>query len=362
MKYLLLSILLLTISSNSLNAKEYYVLLESNPEVVVHLKDGRTIEGILLQRTDEYIILESDFGEITIRTENIERIELKASTAQPDRSIGNDNDNRLETEVGMIGRAMLYDNRKKNIGTAIALETVGAGLLYAESYTAGTIMLIAQTGLVIGSIFANDPDIQLGLGLTAIALKGTNVFLTIRAVNRYNQNLMYELGLLDSPQQIARKRNRNPFELPNYSLYADIGGRSSGIGISFDYRLINRLSFSASFGTLFLADVNNHNNIGLMAHYILGESRRKMELGLGFTHYWNEYTERQRIGGHFGDVNVKYNVTIIQPLIGYRYESKDTFLFRVYLSTFGNPSDSADYFKSNPVGVPIVGLSFGYSF
>lgn len=361
MKILLLSILLLSITANSLNAKEFYILLESNTEVVVHLKDGRTIEGILLQRTDDYIILETDFGEITIRSENIERIELKASPAQPDRSIGNDNDNRLETEVGMIGRAMLYDNRKKNIGTAIALETVGAGLLYAESYTAGTIMLIAQTGLVIGSIFVNDPDIQLGLGLTAIALKGTNVFLTIRAVNRYNQNLMYELGLLDSPQQIARIRNRNPFELPNYSLYADIGGRSSGIGISFDYRLIKNISLSASLGTALFMDLHNNNNFGIMAHYIIGETRRKLELALGFTHYWNDLTCFS-CGPDGGNTNVNYNITTIQPLIGYRYESKKAFLFRVFLSTFDNPSTRGGLFKSNPVGVPIVGLSFGYSF
>jgi hypothetical protein len=61
----------------------------------------------------------------------------------------------------------------------------------------GTIMLLAENGLLISGAFVDDPEIVPYLWISGIALKAINTFFTIKSVNDYNNKLASEMGIID---------------------------------------------------------------------------------------------------------------------------------------------------------------------
>lgn len=392
-------------------------------EVIVHLNDGRQIEGTLVERDDEKIVLETDFGEITIKMENVDRVELKvgATSRQSETSPSQTNPknepqkqetqppfvppaNQMNTGDVSYSQVMLYESRKKKIGTAIGFEALGAGLLYAEKYGAGTAMLVAQTGLIVGSVFVEDSDVQLGMAIGAVALKATNLGLTISAVNKYNQNLMFDMGLQQRTELVGqtpspRNKPTRPFDLPTGATYLNIGGTYAGAAFTPEIRYNENIAFSVSIGKE-LREFNGLRENGpfdysIMSHYLVGNRRNKFEIGIGismlrynFSSLISFYDYSYDTGEQYTEYETKTveHTFLLNPLIGYRFETRDYLLIRFFITNFDykNVSEPSLYTntrterfngeidevyitghsmdKTFNLGYPIIGMSFGYSF
>lgn len=224
------------LSRNILYISIFCSVLFANPEII--LKDGSILKGTIVSETDSIVVFKTKFGEQSIPTIAIKEIirqkqqvihlkdgsvingrvistsmgVSKVETAFGVQSIPEDQISRIDYERNQqehsnvpslaskafedIGTSMLYNSQKKSITTALGFQMLGGGLLYAEKKTAGTIMLLAETGLLLAPIwFGADDDISFALFLSGMGLKTINTIWTISAINEFNRSLRIELGI-----------------------------------------------------------------------------------------------------------------------------------------------------------------------
>lgn len=155
----------------------------------IHLKDGSIIKGKILSQDQNTVIIKTKYGTSEISHSDIKEILF---VKEPDAEIQTPT---FETEMAGMGKAFLYESQKKDIGVGLGLQMLGGGLLYAEKYGVGATMLALENGLLISSMFVEDPDARTGLLLGGILLKGINTFFTIKSINNYNRDVRYRLGL-----------------------------------------------------------------------------------------------------------------------------------------------------------------------
>jgi len=166
--------------------------------VTIYLKDDNIIKGNLIKRNETSVNVETSLGSFEIELNNIKKmIEETNSSVSPNTNLTTNTQNDTEMGIKAIGNAFLYQQRQKKISTALGFQALGAGLLYSEKYTMGTIMLLAENGLLISGTFVNDPEIVPYLWISGIALKAVNTFFTIKSVNDYNNKLANEMGIGD---------------------------------------------------------------------------------------------------------------------------------------------------------------------
>jgi len=130
-------------------------------------------------------------------------------------------------------------------------------------------------------------------------------------------------------------------------IYGELLG--SGFGISANYERCvwqdDLVSINARIGIGTAIFINALPILGFNA--CLGKGQSKFEIGLNALRVYN-------IGFFNGNDNTS---VFANPIIGYRFESRDGFLFRFALTPFINPDSNADipFF-------PWLGFSFGGAF
>jgi len=164
--------------------------------IIIYLKDDNIIKGNLINRNETSVNVETSLGSFEIKLENIKKM-IEETNPSINSSTNLTTNTQNDTDIGIkaIGNAFLYQQRQKKISTALGLQALGAGLLYSEKYTMGTIMLLAENGLLISGAFVDDPEIVPYLWISGIVLKAINTFFTIKSVNDYNNKLASEMGI-----------------------------------------------------------------------------------------------------------------------------------------------------------------------
>ena len=171
--------------------------------VKVHLRDGSVITGTRIARDDSSLTLKTSVGVQRIPLHLITSIESGTGNASRPSTLSAQGQSVEAGRVG-IGTALLYEQRRKKVGVALGMQMLGAGLLYAERYGLGALMMGLENGLIIGSFFV--PDGGTGMLVAGTLLKAVDTYLTIRAVNQYNRRLLTEMGLIRPGPKAVRER------------------------------------------------------------------------------------------------------------------------------------------------------------
>jgi len=170
-----------------------------NTPVTVYLKDDNIIKGNLIKRNETAITIKTSLGTFEVQLEKITKI-IKENNVKIENNKQNtvNNTESTDNKIETLSNVLLYQQKQKKVSTALGFQTLGAGLLYTENYSIGTIMLFAENGLLISSAFVDNPEIVPYLWMSGLVLKGVNTFLTIKSVNDYNDDLASRMGLIDS--------------------------------------------------------------------------------------------------------------------------------------------------------------------
>lgn len=253
-----------TLKGEIIETNEYYVIIKTSLgeikiekedikliPVTIYLEDDNIIKGNLIRKTETTVFVETSLGSFEIELINIKKIVENTNnteSSKTDNTVKSNNDS--EVGIKAIGNAMLFQQRQKKISTAIGFQALGAGLLYSEKYAMGTIMLIAENGLLISSAFVDDPKILPYLWISGIALKGINTIFTIKSVNDYNNNLASEMGITSNNEIRLKIHNDYYFLAPSAGLaYAFENDISFGTTIGWGRKNFGRigLNFTGAF-------------------------------------------------------------------------------------------------------------------
>lgn len=216
----------------------------------IHLKDGSIIKGTVINQNQETVTIKTKYGTSEISNNDIKEIKFVKET-------NNNETPSLETEMQGMGKAFLYESQKKDIGVGLGLQMLGGGLLYVEKYGAGATMFALENGLLISSMFVNDPDAQTGLLLGGILLKGINTFFTIKSINNYNQDVRYRLGINHKNKKIKKSK------IQSYSAYFKL--LSSNFG--YKYTGEHNKNISRVLGFKLGTNLNYKNNFAISLGY-----------------------------------------------------------------------------------------------
>jgi len=88
---------------------------------------------------------------------------------------------------------------------------------------------------------------------------------------------------------------------------------------------------------------------------LLGRKRHHLEIGYGFTFYWEIYNKKYHNQGN-GNINQQF---FEFPRIGYRYTAKKGFVFRIGFTPVIQPFELSMFDRQFQ---PFGGVSFGYAF
>lgn len=180
--------------------------------VRVVIDDGSVIIGELRKETARSIVLDTSAGELTIDKRDVQSVVYNPG----------DNDEAGDGTAGQSSGAplssqfestYLYEQQKKSVATGVALEVLGAGLIYAENYWLGIPLFLAQNALIVSAPFSNN-FVPLFIGGTL--LKTTDTILTVVTINRYNRELRARLGIEPSAQE--------SYGLTGHSVHLGLGG------------------------------------------------------------------------------------------------------------------------------------------
>jgi len=160
-----------------------------------------------------------------------------------------------------------------------------------------------------------------------------------------NQNLSKPQKVSSNSEQLHSKKDAI-HRKPGTAFYIELIGKGF-ISANIDFRIKNNHRFS--FGiTLLEYGVGENGDAdkyylspGIMYYFINGTGPSYFEVGAGAsaTSHWNEdYSSESKFSLH--------------GVIGYRYQKKESTFFRAGFTPF---------YRVNGVFVPLVGLSFGYS-
>jgi hypothetical protein len=217
----------------------------------VKLKDGGKIIGEIIFQDAETVKIETKFGVQNIPMTEVSEIVYSKTSDKPKFKT---------TGLEDLGNAFLYSSQKKSVGVALGLEMLGGGLLYAEKNTAGAIMLLLENGLILSSLFVDDPDVATGLFVGSVVLKTINTIWTIKAVNDYNDALRNRIGMGGETEGISTVSSNywssfNPYlQKGNLLFSAEIGhaidaltemsyrieyGLSSSIALRLEFAMIS---------------------------------------------------------------------------------------------------------------------------
>lgn len=158
---------------------------------LIELLDGSTYIGKILDENTTSIKISTSFGEIDISKDQVKDIIDITDVEQPDVAMTNTSQNtELHPELGLDSAdVMLYRERKKSVGTALALQTVGAGLIYAENYALGIPMVIIENGLLIAAPFVSGGG-MVPMLIAGSVIKVIDTIITINSVQKYNNTLL----------------------------------------------------------------------------------------------------------------------------------------------------------------------------
>ena len=223
--------------------------------VTIYLKDDNIIKGNLIRKNETSIYVKTSIGSFEIELKKIKKI-VEEKNEYENKQVDENKTNNNENELGLktIGNALLYQQRQKKISTALGFQALGAGLLYTEKYTMGTIMLLAENGLLISSAFVDDPEVVPYLFISGLVLKGINTFFTIKSVNDYNNRLAEELYRTSGDYQNEIKFKTKRY---NHSL-----GFCINMGLFLDYSKNGDMGEGAYIGK-----INNNSFNGLSLNY-----------------------------------------------------------------------------------------------
>ena len=177
--------------------------------------------------------------------------------------------------------------------------------------------------------------------------------------------LCVSVGFAQKSDSVAQKKNK--------SIYLELLGASTTIGVSYDSRVKSGSNWGYRVGVAYYQSLESLFSDGALnkgvffpvgVNYLIGKKKHKFELGLGVSPGFYKWEEVYMWDIPSGDVEIrsfsqKRFAYYFFSDIGYRYQSAGGFLFRVGL----NPSFS---FKGqhaidrSPDIFPYFG--FGYSF
>ena len=305
-----------------------------NTPITIYLKDDNIIKGNLINRNETSIKVETTLGSFEIELERIKKIIDETDSKIISNNESSNSQNDTEMGIKAIGNAFLYQQRQKKISTALGFQALGAGLLYSEKYTMGSIMLILENGLLISGAFV-EPDVAPALWISGILLKGVNTFFTIKSVNDYNNRLAAEMGLSGKKEKMII--------LKKGYLYIDLS-----TGLAFDYDYKNAIASGISLG-YYLYDFGRLNfnlsasltdsDAGFINYSLQYEKSFKIfrnqpsfcltpKFGIGFTENSHTYKSNQGLSNYEYDViesisvivgtSLEYNISkLLLTKIGY---------------------------------------------
>ena len=277
----------------------------------------------------------TSFGLQEFRNSDISKI-LQENNPAKDELVKDQQPAYSTNGIETLSKAMLYESRKKSIGTAMGFQFLGGGLLYAEKYKLGGTMMALENGLIIGGMFISDPDTRTGMVIGGLILKAINSFFTIQAVNEYNDHLAYNMGLSESFNSKINVNKNYPFGNVNisgieYGLLFNFGGE---LAINDKLRFgLNIGQESDGFGVDELFNV-----VGTSLKFVNGKTNHKFEYGLG------------------AEYEFDYYYWYFMPSFGYRYEKKNSMLFKIGISGY------LCHKWGGTVFLPLPYIAFGYSF
>lgn len=333
-------------------------------EVTIHLKSGEVISGKIVEYHEEVVVVETRFGEMRIDRNEIDRIEFGDDSTQdvPTTPTAPQRERGLE-------EVYLYDSRKKSVGTALGIQLLGGGLVYGENYALGIPMMLIENALIIGGLFVDDPDVTLAMQIGGLGLKSINTFFTIRTVNKYNENLLYELGLLDSPESGGYLASDLVPRQAFNTIYLGIGENAVKYSINFEHEFRNNWSLRGGFSkqATFIA-------LPISGHYMIGKQSNRFDIGAGVVIHTFEGFERPAFSDQpqFESTEVTYTDSFSY----HREETRKTGLARfVSVGYKYQPVEGGFFFKANLALMhkfgytsefgrtyPYPGIGAGYSF
>jgi hypothetical protein len=180
--------------------------------VRVVIDDGSVIVGELRKETARSVVLDTSAGELTIDKRDIQSVEYNPGENREtgDGTAGQSSGSQLSSQ---FESAYLYEQQKKSVATGVALEVLGAGLIYAENYWLGIPLFLAQNALIVSAPFSSN-FVPLFVGGTL--LKTTDTILTVVTINRYNRELRSRLGI-EQPTDEG-------YGLTGHSVHLGLGG------------------------------------------------------------------------------------------------------------------------------------------
>jgi len=246
--------------------------------VTIYLKDENIIKGNLINKNDISVMVETSLGSFEIKVENIKKIvEDTNFVTNQETKLKTNSQNENEDGIKTIANALLYQQRQKKISTALGFQALGAGLLYAEDYTKGTLMLVAENGLIISGAFIDDPEIASYLWISGLILKGINTFFTIKEINEYNENLLHDLnnsiGLNKGKIIFKEDKGNFYFAISTGFQFDNYGTLVSGGSIGFSKQGFGRIDSNFSIDS-FSGDAIGIINLVIKYNYFLNLSRK----------------------------------------------------------------------------------------
>ncbi len=304
----------------------------------IYLTNGKIVEGVIVEQKEGKMVVETDYGQVILEKSKIARIEFNKNVLAPQNSMETKND-----DVG-FGKAFLYESRKKKVGTAVGFQVLGAGLIYAEKYGLGSVMMLLENGLIIGGAFIDSGSGQTALWIAGLLLKSINTFFTIKAVNDYNHKLAVKMGL-----EQENVKTKQPFRNPGHALHLEAGGKG-GVGINIELRLNEQNLLNPTIGFYEADGIRLVPSISFV--HLFGHKYSRFELGGGIGSFpeWTDDDSRDYSYQYYSNEVVK-RFFEFHLIAGYRYQKKNGLLFRIGITPIF--SSNQNYLMPH--------LSFGYS-
>lgn len=284
-----------------------------SPFVTIYLNDSNIIKGKLLSKSDKDLVVESSLGIFEIELYKIEKI-----VENDDQKINIEPVYNNSKDIATIGNALLYQQRQKKVSTALGFQTLGAGLLYSEKYTLGTIMLLAENGLLVSSALVNDPEITPYLWGSGLLLKAVNTFLTIKSVNDYNNNLIKDISITNEGNQQEIKFTTKKYD---HSLAIDLN-----LGLFIDYSKDGNIGDDQ-----YSESINKNNFSGINLDYSF--SKKGINISHHFKFNIDTYSIKY-IDFNFPSDVQKINSSLSSIMYGVSYSFQKNFKNNIILSLY----------------------------
>ncbi len=140
----------------------------------------------------------------------------------------------------------------------------------------------------------------------------------------------------------SRKKNR---------IYGELIGSTFGLGLNYERTLVSdsSIELNVRIGVGSIIFVSAVPLVGV--NMVLGKSKNRLEIGANGVRTYA-----------FGIMGGESTYVFVNPVIGYRYQGNDGFIFRFTFSPMIEAYDPDDWVVNDRPFLPLAGISLGFAF